>query len=439
MSDKKDFNHTFCPSPWFHMRINNTGTFEYCRWGTPQSDKRQHGTSIKEKTPIEWFQQDMSTIRQDLLSGDYPAGCRACHQMEEHGKVSGRHRQLLKTGIQTDKFEKTLLSSPWVDQFRYSSQHNGDTTQYPQDWQIDLGNFCNSACLFCSPFSSSRLAFEHKKIGIIEKLPPRAWCDDPIQLGKFTDALKQSKKISYLHFIGGETLITPAFEKIIDSLIHEGLTSTTLGFTTNLTVWNEQIIKKLSCFSSIHVGTSIECIHPVNDYVRFGGQLSNTIELLDKWVSISKQKNWILSIRTTPTVLSILHLDTIYDYALKNNLPVESCNFIQNPKFMRPTVLPRYYRETVINKLRRFTKLQNKNKNKIFNTRDPNVATQQAVEDVSSYINYLNDSDDESHRLPDLIDYLHKMELMHKNSVLDYLPEYEELFKSAGYQRQYFC
>jgi len=48
-------------------------------------------------------------------------------------------------------------------------------------------------------------------------------------------------------------------------------------------------------------------------------------------------------------------------------------------------------------------------------------------------VEYMRNEPDESHRLPDLISYLKTMEQSRKNSVLDYLPEYEELFRSAGY------
>jgi predicted alpha-1,2-mannosidase len=86
--------------------------------------------------------------------------------MEQHDKISGRQKQLLKTGIRLEQFEKTLASSPWVAEFA----QGGTTSQVPQDWQIDLGNYCNSACIFCTPRWSSRLATEFKKIGIIEKI-----------------------------------------------------------------------------------------------------------------------------------------------------------------------------------------------------------------------------------------------------------------------------
>ena len=128
-------------------------------------------------------------------------------KMEQHGKVSGRQKQLLKTGIRDLYFEKTLISSPCKQDFDYSYHTQGMTTRTVSDWQIDLGNFCNSGCVFCNPEFSSRLAAEFKKTGLIEQVPPATWCDDLELLDRFIQDLKNSSNLKYLHFIGGETVL----------------------------------------------------------------------------------------------------------------------------------------------------------------------------------------------------------------------------------------
>jgi hypothetical protein len=70
---------------------------------------------------------------------------------------------------------------------------------------------------------------------------------------------------------------------------------------------------------------------------------------------------------------------------------------------------------------------------KIINTRDPNVAKQQVVEDVKSYVNFLKNQPDESYRLPALVARLKLLESNRGNSILTHLPEYAQLFKDAGY------
>lgn len=409
------------------MRINNAGHYEYCRWA--DKSNRNAGAHIRDVTPATFFQQHMQPIREKFVNGDMPLGCKDCSLMEQHNKVSGRQKQLLKVGVRLDQFEKTLASSPWIDIFADS-----ECTQLPQDWQIDLGNYCNSACIFCSPAASSRLASEWQRIGFIEQVPKPNWTDDPVLVNKFINTLEQSPHIQYLHFIGGETLITPAFKVILRALIKAGLHQTaTIGFTTNLITWDNEAVELLQQFSGVNLGMSVEALHVVNDYVRWPATLPKVYKTLESWMDVSKQHNWLMQIRTTPTILTIPHLMGVYDYAWDNNIAVESCNFLDNPTFMRPSVLPMKYRAKIIESMENWIIQRIVNSNTIINTRDPGVVQQQIVQDLQSYVTYLKNEPDESYRLPELVQFLKRIEASRGNSILTYLPEYEELFRSAGY------
>lgn len=378
----------------------------------------------------------MAPVRQAMLQGESIPSCDVCRVMEQHGKVSGRQKQLLKTGVHLDQFEKTMSSSPWIDAWRHSQAHQGSTDLMVQDWQIDLGNFCNSACLFCHPGNSSRLASEHFRLGLISEMPPKAWCDDAKSLDTFISTLRDSPHVQYLHFIGGETMITPAFRIILQALIDTGMNKrVTLGFTTNLTVIHQDILDLLYQFDRINLGVSVECLDPINDYVRYGGTLDRTRSLLDRWVEISKERQWLMQIRTTPTVLTISRLHTIWDYAWNSGTAIESCNFIERPEFMRPSVLPLSFRRQARQKLQSW--IDNLGitieSQQVVNIRNPDFVHQQILQDARSYVRYLDDAPDESHLLPDLVNYLRTMDQHRGNSILDYLPEYEELFRTAGY------
>lgn len=424
-NNKQNFKQTFCPSPWLHMRIKNAGQFEYCRWASTKS--QQH--NIQTTDPADYFQHTMQPIRQALLSGNQPDGCHTCRNMEQHNKVSGRQKQLLKIGVRLEHFEKTLASSPWMSEFVKS-----DCQQLPQDWQIDLGNYCNGGCVFCGPESSSRLAQEWKKIGFIDSMPTPNWCDDPVLLAKFVDTLKKTPHIQYLHFIGGETVITPAFKTILEALIDAGLNRTaTIGFTTNLSVWRDDVVAMLEQFHSVNLGLSVESFDTVNDYVRWPVCLPTVFENLDRWQQIANKNSWFMQFRTTPTCLTVHKLLPIYDYALEHNIVVESCNFLYKPEIMKPSVLPIEYRQQIIDDIQSWIDQHAVDSETIVNIRNPNTIQAQLVQDLLSYMNYLRSEPDESHRLPELVMFLKRIEANRGNSVLTYLPEYEELFRSAGY------
>jgi sulfatase maturation enzyme AslB (radical SAM superfamily) len=429
-----DSAKNFCSSPWFHMRVLSSGQLEYCRWMS--AAKNPLTSNLNQHNFIKFFQKEMSSVRRQMLKGEVIPGCQRCPQMEEHGKISGRQRQLLKVGIDVDNFAKTFRSSTFYDEFKYSAENNGDTELWPQDWQIDLGNYCNSGCVMCGPASSSKLAAEFKKLGIITQLPPKNWTDDDESIDRFVETLAQSKKISYIHFIGGETLINPAFKKILSKLIDRGLhDSVSIGFTTNLTVWDESINGLLKQYKEINMGVSIECLHPVNDYVRWPSKIDSVRSVLDDWVALANENNWLTQIRITPTIFTIAHLRSIYEYAYINKVGVESCNFLENPAFMRPSVLPTDFRQQIATDLENWVNSKESldiNK-KVINTRDPGLVIDSILHDASSYVDYLRNHEDETSSLPALVSYIKKLEGSRGNSILDYSPEYEDFLTSAGY------
>jgi len=430
------FKKTFCPSPWFHIRINNGGNYEFCRWGKLSDESRVNFIhNIKNQSPVDYFQNTLAPLRQQMLNGQPIAECADCHTMEKHGKVSGRQRQLLKVGVMEPYFEKSLASSPMVSDFAYSDLNEGKTTRNVTDWQIDLGNYCNGACVFCTPRNSSRLAQDYKALGLIDELPPSSWCDNPVLLQKFINDLISSKNLAYLHFIGGETVITPGFKTILTALVNSGQSKDiTVGFTTNLLVWSEPIINLLTQFKQVNLGLSIETLTPVNDYVRWPCEYNQTRIVLDRWVSEAKQRNWLTQLRITPTCLTIKDLHTVYDYAWEHGTAVESCNFLHQPEFLRINVLPKNILTQAKQNLSHWIdQHQIEINEQIINTRDPNMYQAQLLQDAQSYLAFIDSTEDESFRLPELIKYLKLLESKRNNSVLDYLPEYETLFRSAGY------
>jgi hypothetical protein len=124
----------------------------------------------------------------------------------------------------------------------------------------------------------------------------------------------------------------------------------------------------------------------------------------------------------------------VYEYAWQNCIAVESCNFIDRPEFMRIGVLPKKQRNWARQRLSNWIDQHTtSNTDTVVNTRDPNRAHDQILQDAQSYLNYLDQVPDESDRLSDLVDYLKRLESGRGNSIVTHLPEYETLFRSAGY------
>jgi hypothetical protein len=199
-------------------------------------------------------------------------------------------------------------------------------------------------------------------------------------------------------------------------------------------VWSDSVVELLTQFQQVNLGMSVETLTPVNDYVRYPSQQAQTRELLDRWTALGHKHGWLIQLRITPTCLTVHELTTVYDYAWQHGTSVESCNFIDSPEFFRISVLPKHLRESAVDTLKSWIADHPvANSDQIINTRDPTQVQEQIVQDANSYLNYIEYSEDESHRLPDLVQYLKRLETSRGNSILTYLPQYEDLFRSAGY------
>lgn len=431
------FKHTFCPSPWFHMMIEHDGSYRKCRWhmnNTMLKDREKITPRIQDTSPIEFFQDNMSEFRKELLDGKEMGDCSQCYLQDQHGKTSGRQRQLLKSGVTLDQFDKSLASSPMANHFKHSLDNNGHTTLRPLDWQIDLGNYCNSNCVMCSPEFSSSLASEWKNLGLIQELPPKNWATDEKLIHNFLDGLVGIDQEIYLHLLGGETLITPGFKIFLQGLIDRDLHSkVTVGLTTNLTVWKEDVIDLLKNVKKVNLGMSIECLTPLNDYIRYPSRIEIVKENLEKWIRLANEMSWLKQIRITPSALSILHLDTVYEYAYERNITVESCNFLEEPSYFRLDILTEPLRDKVIDKLEKWISSKGSTNNEyVVNTRNPEFSKEQIIQDARSYVHYLKNQPYRND-VDGLVSFLKLLESNRKNSILDYLPEYEEFLRTAGY------
>ena len=413
------------------MFVHHNGQLLNCRWQADKyNPKFDPETNIKNIEPITFFQKGMTSFRKDILDGRVMEECSECYKVDRYDKISGRQRQLLKSGITLDQFEKTTLSSPMLEYIKL----DGSTDLKPIDWQIDLGNYCNGACVYCSPSFSSTLASEYKKIGFIDEMPPRPWSEDQTILGNFVDQLSGIERLSYIHFLGGETLITPAFKQMLEAMVKSGVSdNVSIGFTTNLTVWRDDVAELLTKFQSVNLGMSIECFDPVNDYVRYPSKLEVVEENVNRWLELANKHDWLIQFRITPTLLTLSKLLTVYEFAIDRKISVESCNFLMEPEILRPTVLPREYRQDIITKFEKWIEDNDIESQKIVNTRNPSTIRAQIVQDAKSYVKYLSEAPYETELLPETVKFLKTLETNRNNSILDYLPEYEELFRTAGY------
>jgi hypothetical protein len=297
----------------------------------------------------------------------------------------------------------------------------------------------------CNPIYSSRLITDYKKLHKIEPLlfndPAEAnnWADDPALVDKFVDELTTIPNIKYIHFLGGETLYLKSFYTICNKLIDSGIAKTiSLGTTTNCTVYTPELENIIKNFKHAHLGLSVEAIHPVNDYVRYPSQINNIVDVMKKFISLREHTDLHLSLRITPDIFTINKIDTVFEFMIENSIIAESCNVLQDPKCLRIELLSKNLLNTALDKINRIIEKYNliKPGQSLINRRNDNIKNLVIADIIFEYKNLLENiqaPDDIEQQRYDLVKFIKAFESLRNNSILDYLPEYEEFLRSYGY------
>lgn len=433
----------FCSSPWFHIRIDPQGNYLPCRWSSNQD---LTGYNIADTSIFEFMNSSiMQDIRTRMLAGDALAMCSACYYEDSNNKISGRQKQLLKSAVNIQNFNKTFCASPHWHHFEYSHEHQGQTNTQPVDLQIDLGNTCNSACIMCIPTYSSRLANDYIKLNPIDPTlfknysVGKNWADDDALIDKFVDEISKISNIKYIHFLGGETLYLKSFYKICNRLIELGHSkSISIGTTTNCTVNGPELDHIINNFKHVHLGLSIESFHFINDYIRYPSQIDDVWDNIEYFLNLRRQTGLHLSLRITPNILSIFHIDSIFEFMITNKITAESCNILHEPSCLRIELLPDDIRQQIIDKINRVIQHHGlvKTDDIIINRRrddliDPVINS--VIFEYKSLLENIQPLELVEQERYNLVKFIKSFELLRNNCVLDYLPEYEEFLRSYGY------
>jgi hypothetical protein len=212
----------------------------------------------------------------------------------------------------------------------------------------------------CNPRYSSRLVDEHKKLHQIDpilfadsiKLPN--WSDDPVLVDKFINNLTSINGIKYIQFLGGETLFIKSFYEICNRLIDNGMAKNIImGTTTNCTFYDDRIEHIIKNFKQVHLGRSIESITDLNDYIRWPSEISNVLDNVHKFLSLREFTNLQISLRITPSVLSIWHFDQLIEFMIEHHIIAESCKILYDPPSLRMELLPEDLVKQILNKIKK--------------------------------------------------------------------------------------
>jgi organic radical activating enzyme len=386
----------------------------------------------------DWHNSEPMKKARMMMSVDQPIKeCYACHYQEEYSDTSRRCKSNQKSIIFTKQnFNESYLQSPNYDVFEHSFQNAGKTNTMPVDLHIDLGNYCNLACKFCRPEASSKIAAQYAKWGELtdRSLLGVDWTRDSNVWNNFVKQLFNIPNLQNIHFMGGETLITPKFEELIDTFILNERFDVCVSFVTNGTIFNEDLLSKLSKFKRVGIEISIETLTDHNEYIRQGTSNDVVIGNINKYIKLSTVNESInVVIRPAVSLLSVGYYHTLLKFCLDTKIIVKSNN-VTDPLYLNIRILPKEIRQKY-----KQNYLDLKERIVVdeiildYNESDSHNYKFVILSEIDKCLTLL-DQDDVNHDLfPDLVESLTKWDKVYKFNANDLYPEFSAILNEHGY------
>ncbi len=316
----EDYNepskHSFCVLPWMHRFVNLGGEVQLCCTAEEFDHsyiRQDSGQPINVTDGLSDEQigatRHMRDIRLDMLKGDWPAACERCRLTEETGGCSRRQAE-------NRHFDKHI---PWILE-NTDEQGNAPVRIRSRDYR--LGNLCNLRCRMCHPRASKllmdewnevarpRLRINAKQAAEYENM---TWFHNQ-QL--WDDFSAHCHDLDHLHFAGGEPLIIPEVQKVLEICVEEGVAeSIELTFNTNVTKIHARHRELWPKFKSVNLLCSIDAFGELNDYIRYPAKwirLARNLDIIDQQHEELNLGSATLSV--TVQIYNIFHLHELIDY-----------------------------------------------------------------------------------------------------------------------------
>ena len=342
---------TYCPLPWIHLGTHPHGGVTPCCISDHTGGKnraRNYGVdrdeffnlndhSIDTHMNSDYFKE----IRQQMLNGEKPVACMRCYDEEDKGIRSKRIHEM-------QQYPTKNLA--WANG---TTDAGGRIDLDLRFVELRLGNVCNVRCRTCNPASSSQWRRDYKEL--TETLEfvndGYSWLDHkhdfqwPEDEAFYEDLFNCAPNMEVLYINGGEPTLIKAHWKYLRKLVESGRSKNiTLWYNINMTNLPEQAIPLWNEFKETRVCPSIDDLNIRNHYIRYPTY----------WADVRNNLNILmetpLTIRITQTVsaYNFAYLEEFLDWA---PVPVDM-NFVYDPDFLSPAVLPPEVRNEIITKYR---------------------------------------------------------------------------------------
>jgi hypothetical protein len=136
-------NPTFCPAPWTSIYIDSTGYIDNCC-----ISNNRIGNAVTHDILDVMSLEKNQLVKQQMLDGILPTGCQGCNR-KDTTTASLRHHMLgMNSSVPLSVYNDNSFKLNYLD--------------------IRWTNICNSACVYCAPTYSSKLAEELNILQVVD-------------------------------------------------------------------------------------------------------------------------------------------------------------------------------------------------------------------------------------------------------------------------------
>jgi len=469
MPNKKLPSETFCALPWMHLSSRPNGHMRVCCTANASavqdadSSKKVGGgevgvlknddgkpanfntTGLKDA----WNNSYMRSVRLQMLKGEKPASCLKCYKEEDAGHASKR---MWETEYWGNRFD--------LDELVRETQEDGSVPPKIRYIDLRMGSKCQLGCVMCSPHDSSGWVKDWKKMyPTLEnaKLKNSMQWDQKGQVDgatynwhmknpKFWEELyEQIPHMYQLYFAGGESTVIEEHYTLLEEVVRRGYAhKIELRYNSNGVELPQRLFDLWDKFKRVRFHYSIDAHGIQNDYIRYPSVWEHQVKqfhLLD-----NTGPNVEVTTATTIMALNIYYLPEFVKWKIAQNFkkiniwPLGAgginMHFAYWPPQLNVKVLPPEFKAEVTRKYKEeFIPWMKANWQLFTGVEQAGVdydtwlASTYGVKRFENIVNFMN-AEDWSERLPEMKEWVEKLEQHRGQNFAQAFPDMTHIFDS---------
>jgi hypothetical protein len=343
----------FCTTPYSMIMINPDGSYRICC--LTNSIKHDMGAAVDPVTGAEmsvWthtFAEAMNSkwhieMRQAHQEGRRTEQCMCCYDRDDIKGDSRRKYVTKELGALIPEFvQEHQVKFVMLDDFRLKIP--------PVSLDLRFGNLCNLKCYMCGPWYSDKWYDEWQEFHNVDKFNwngklikisnetrgklgananNEVWWESQVWWDRFDEI---APSLRHLYITGGEPMIVPAHDEILQKLVDKGLAGkVVIEIDTNLTALNPKIIALWKQFKRVDLRISLDAVGELYEIARFPAKWPRFVANVQKIKAVDAPniRIWLTSCLSPLTVFQLEETEQFSkDMGMESN---PHYRYIEGPK-----------------------------------------------------------------------------------------------------------